>query len=305
MAARVAICAITFQRPHGLAALLRGIAELKDPGDADVRVVIVDNDPAGSAAAVVEEWRSTVPWPIDHAVEPRRGIPFARNRAVELAAGRDVVFIDDDEVPDPAWLVELLAARDRTGADIVTGPVLPVFEAEPPPWLAPFFERPRFHDDAPIGYARTSSVLISAGALPPGEAAFSERFALTGGSDTHLFMRTIARGSRIVWADRAVVHETMPASRLSARWVLRREYRRGNTLSLCLRDLHDTWPARAKRLARSALEAVTGIVQLATSPARGGRGPALRGAQRVALAAGMVAGLFNVRYDEYAVIHGR
>ena len=303
---RVAVSAITFRRPRGLRALLAAIAHLEAPEHAQVRVVIVDNDPDGSARAVVEEWRDAIRWPIDYDVERERGIPAARNRAVALAgaAGCDAIaFVDDDEAPEPAWLVELLQVRTDTGADVVTGPVIPEFEEAPPSWLAPFFERPRFADRTVIGYARTSNVLVDLDALPPGEPPFSPKLALTGGSDTHLFMRMARRGARIVWADRAVVHETMPVTRVNPRWLLTREYRRGNTLSLCLRDLHDSWPARGKRVGRAGFEVLTGIVHLASSVVRG-RAAALAGAQHLALAAGMIAGLFNVRYDEYAVIHG-
>jgi succinoglycan biosynthesis protein ExoM len=270
-----------------------------------VRVVIVDNDPDGSAASVVDGWRAAMPWPIEYSVEAQRGIPHARNRAVELAAGCDAIaFVDDDEVPEPAWLVELLRVRATTGASVVTGPVVPELEGEPAAWLAPFFERPRFADGALIGYARTSNVLIDLDALPDDGPPFAPKLALTGGTDTHLFIRMVDRGAVIAWADHAVVHEAMPASRVNVAWLLRREYRRGNTLSLCLRDLHDSWPARGKRVARAVVEVGRGALDVVTAVVRG-RAAVLRGAQRVMLAAGMVTGLLNVRYDEYAVIHGR
>jgi succinoglycan biosynthesis protein ExoM len=274
------------------------------PDGVGVRVVIVDNDADGSAATVVDGWRSAMPWPIDYSIEARRGIPHARNRAVEVAGGCDAIaFVDDDEVPERAWLTELLRVRAATGAVVVTGPVIPELEGEPSPWLAPFFERPRFADGALIGYARTSNVLIDLEALPEDGPPFAPKLALTGGSDTHLFMRMVDRGAAIAWADHAVVHEAMPASRVNVGWLLRREYRRGNTLSLCLRDLHDTWPSRLKRLARAVVEVVLGVFDVVAGVVRG-RASALRGGQRMMLAAGMVTGLLNVRYDEYAVIHG-
>ena len=183
--------------------------------------------------------------------------------------------------------------RDESKAAIVTGPVVPRFEAEPPSWLAAFFERPRFPDGTEIGYARTSNVLIAREALPSAEEAFSPKFALTGGSDTHYFMRAVRDGHRIVWADRAAVVESMPARRVRVGWLVRREYRRGNTLSLCLRDLNDTWPARAKRVARVLRDLAVGAGLVLSSPVRGR-----------AQAIGMLTGLFGVRYDEYAVIHG-
>ena len=64
------------------------------------RFVVVDNDADESSRAVVTA--AKLPWPVVYVVEPERGIPFARNRAVREAADSDfVVFIDDDEIPEP------------------------------------------------------------------------------------------------------------------------------------------------------------------------------------------------------------
>jgi succinoglycan biosynthesis protein ExoM len=77
----VAICALTLDRPVGLARLLSGVSELEPRPDAAVTIVIVDSDPEGSAEPVVGQA------PLDPSVardlrpRPRRGIPFARNRA--------------------------------------------------------------------------------------------------------------------------------------------------------------------------------------------------------------------------------
>ena len=154
-----------------------------------------------------------------------------------------VAFLDDDEIACREWLAELLRVQRSTGADVVTGTVLPAFEVDPPTWMVDggFFERRRYPTGHRLPYARTSNVLIAAPVIAAaGPAPFAEALALNGGDDTHFFMRAHDQGFSIVWADDAVVHETIPASRLSARWLLMREYRRGNTLSLCLRDLHDS-----------------------------------------------------------------
>ena len=49
MVVDVSICAVTFKRPRGLARLIDSLARLKLPEDVIVEVVLVDNDPAGSA----------------------------------------------------------------------------------------------------------------------------------------------------------------------------------------------------------------------------------------------------------------
>ena len=49
------------------------------PADSDyaIRIVVVDNDADGSAAAVLEEFGEGTPYPIESVVEPEPGIPFA------------------------------------------------------------------------------------------------------------------------------------------------------------------------------------------------------------------------------------
>jgi GT2 family glycosyltransferase len=305
---RVAVCALTLHRPRGLDALLTSLAKLDDPGpDHAVTVVIVDNDPEKSAREVVERWQAAMPWQLVYVAEHRRGIPFGRNAAVRTAGDVDfIAFLDDDEVADPNWLVELLSVQRAAGADVVTGTVLPMFEEDPPAWALEgrFFERPRFATGQRITYARTSNVLIAARVFPAGDPApFNEAMGLSGGDDTHFFLRAWLQGHCIVWADEAVVHELVPASRTTTRWLLNREYRRGNTLSLCLRDLQDSPWRRVRRtglgllnIGRGAAAALIGVVR--------GRAAVLTGLQRIWFGAGLLTGLVGLRYDEYAIIHG-
>lgn len=305
---RVAICALTFHRPAGLRALLEGIARLEVSDDVRVEVIIVDNDEDRSAEEAVAAASAAFPLPLRYVSEPERGIAPARNRAVEVAleSGNDfVAFIDDDEVPDPRWLVELMRVQAQVEADVVTGPVLPVFEEPPPAWAVrgAFFERPRFTTGTRLTYARTSNVLISAALLASPPAPFDVRFGLNGGDDTHFFMRVRLAGAHIAWADEAVVSEVVPPTRVSVPWVTRRAYRRGNTLSLCLRDLRDTWPNRGRRAAAAGVHVLAGVGRLLTAIV-GGRASAVAGVAQVAYGLGLATGLVGVRYDEYRTIHG-
>ena len=307
--ASVAVCALTCQRPEGLERMLDGIARLtfSDGAAPDVRVVIVDNDAEGSSRPVVDAMRERVPFPLQYVVEPQRGIPFGRNRALLEAGDVDfVAFIDDDEAPEPAWLDELLRMQRLTGAEIVTGPVLPRYEEDPPEWIlrGRFFEKRRFPTGTPLHFARTSNVLISSRVYDPAERPFPEGFALNGGDDTYFFKRAHMAGHSIVWSDEARVLEWAPASRMTVPWLLKREFRRGNTLSLCLRHLEDSPGRRAKRVAAG----VSHILRGATIAAEGlvtGRHRRVRGLQRIWFGGGLIAGLTGFVYQEYRTIHGR
>lgn len=304
---KVAICVATLHRPVGLAALLRSLAALHVPVDVRLTVVVVDNDAEASAEPVVEEWRERLPGDVVYLVESRRGIPQARNCAV--AAARDAqwfAFVDDDETVDPGWLAELLRVAEEFHADVVTGAVEPLFPETPPDWVTRgrFFERPRFATGTALTYARTSNALVAGHLLTRTDTPFNEAMATSGGSDTHFFQRVRLSGGKIVWADEAIVQETIPATRVRPGWLIQRQYRRGNTRSLCLRDLEDSPGRRLKRVAAAAVHAGRGILIIISSIVRG-RVALLRGAQRVAFAAGLVTGLIGRGYEEYTVVHGQ
>src|SRR3954453_709970 len=137
MSTSVAIAVITFRRPALLRGLLTSLQaqELPSDGEYAIRIVVVDNDAEGSAARVLEEFGDGTPYPIESVGEPGPGIPFARERSVELCWNDDaLIFVDDDEVAPPGWLATLLAAWQSTAADVVTGPVEGILPADAPAW---------------------------------------------------------------------------------------------------------------------------------------------------------------------------
>lgn len=306
----VAICVATYLRPSGLERLLLGIGALTfgHRTAPSITVVVVDNDPRGSASAGCDALRRSVPWPIVYVHESRRGIPFARNAAVECAreAGAAVIaFLDDDEVPSPEWLDEMLRVMEAHDAEIVTGPVLPQFEGAAPSWIVrgKFFERPRDVTGAPQRTARTGNVLMRSTVLDGIPGPFDERKAFCGGTDTHLFLRLSKAGHRIVWADEAVVHEWNPPSRLTARWLLRRSFRVSSNWSACEREIQPTAGVLGLRVLKATMRLAQGITLLPVS-VLGGRAAVVRALQCVSIGAGSLAGLLGWELPEYRATHG-
>lgn len=305
---RIAVSALTYRRPVGLARLLRELDRLIIPDAVEVCVVVVDNDPDASAEDQVRDHGASSPLDLRYLHEPTRGISAARNAAIVSARqwGADALcFIDDDEWPEPDWLVELLGTAQRTGADVVTGPVLPVFDEPPAEWIdeGGFFERPRHVHDEIIDYATTSSVLIEMACIDDRSEPFDAEFGLSGGSDTHLFAELIDAGRRVAWCDRAVVYEAIPVTRTNAPWLLRREYRRGQTMSRSLRRRDPRLVRYVRRVVNGCRETVSGIVVLLVGLPFG-RARWFRGAKKIVLGAGMITGLFGVTYQEYRTVHG-
>lgn len=307
---KVSVCVITYLRPQGLERLLSGLNRLdfeKSPVP-QLDVVVVDNDPEGSAKPVCDRLASTLRWKVRYRLEPKRGISFARNAAVaEAGAGSDfVAFIDDDEVPEPSWLDELLHVQQRFEADVVSGPVLRDFESEVEPWVVRggFFDDPRFRTGDAVEHPATNNVLIRSEIFAGLDEPFDARFALAGGEDTHFFLRLARDGRKMVWADDALVREWVPPSRARVAWILKRAFRRGNTWSICERELRPSMRVMGVRIAKGTARIALGALTLPVAAAMG-RHSVVKSLQNMWFGAGNLAGLLGYRYQEYRVIHGK
>jgi glycosyltransferase involved in cell wall biosynthesis len=308
-AVKVDVCVVTHRRPVGLHRLLGGLdaLELPEPRP-ELRVVVVDNDAAESARPVCEDAARWLRHDLLYLVEKRRGIPQARNTALAAALERAdfAAFIDDDEVPEPGWLAELMRVQASRGADVVAGPVEPVFETSPPAWIerGGFFLRPRYATGTRIGHAYTHNALVSMRAIAGVDRWFDERMALTGSSDTELFERLARGGARIVWADLAVVREWVPASRARLVWILRRALRVGTASSFidrrCLAP-----PRPAVAIAAHGGWCVAKGLWLAAFGALRGAAAATRGLRLAAFGVGRLLGLAGVSLAEYRRTDGR
>lgn len=239
MGERLAVCIPTYRRPERLAALLAALAELRfELGpEPDVAVLVVDNDAEGSAAAVCRGVPASFRWRLRYLQEPERGLARVRNRLLEEARqeGSDyAAFIDDDEVPSPAWLDAMLAARRRFGADVVVGPVLPRFSSEPPRWVLEggFFERSLRETGARLGAANSGNTLLKMSMLR-GLGGFDRRYDLTGGEDTEFFMRAAKQGRVMVYCREGEVYEAVGPERANAGFLLRRSFCSGNIWARC------------------------------------------------------------------------
>ena len=301
---RVAICVASFRRPSGLKRLLYSLNRLTFDKclPPTIEVIVVDNDSAGSTCELCEGISSELRWLLECHIEPRRGIPYARNKAVaSVKEGTDfVAFIDDDEVPEPSWLDELLHVQQVYGADVVTGPVLPRFTDSVPPWIlkGKFFERKRYPTGHLLSVSSTNNVLVRSEVFSEMGELFDVRYALSGIDDTLFFMRVHRAGYKIVWADDALVYEWVPYSRLNARWILQRAYRGGNGFVTVELNFRPWAMVGLVRAATASVRLVQGLMLITLSLVFG-RHVFVRGLQYAGRGIGMLTGLARIRYEEY------
>ena len=298
------MCVATYLRPEGLARLLQAFDRLvfAKSETPELEIIVVDNDPQGSALAVCAHVSGALRWPLRYHHEPRPGISFARNAAVRIAAAAEfVAFIDDDEVPEPQWLDELLYVQRVHEADVVAGPVIPEFPDGAPIWLrrGGFFDLPRYRTGQKLDYTAAGNVLVRSTVFHALNPPFDERLALAGGEDTLFFLRAARAGYLLVWADEALAREYIPRSRVRAGWLLQRAFRVGNSWALCLCSLQPSLRGRAVRVAKGTGRVAGGLLVLPFSPL-GGRGTVLRVLRAILFGIGDLAGVVGLRYDEYS-----
>ncbi len=264
---RICVCLCTCDRQDMLPALFAALAAQTLPGS--LTVFVADNG-AEPADTVVAGLGSEALTPVYRRVaEP--GVTPARNAAMALAvdAGFDyLAFLDDDEVPEPAWLEELVKTALAERCDIVCGPVEPVFGGPPPAWAL----AGRFFCKSGETLC-SSNLLLRAGALPADRRNwFYPEFGTTGGGDREFLKRLVDGGARSAVAPRALVREHVPVARLALGYMFRRGLRDGMTDVQILKRRRPTlwrvWLGSAAIAARKLGYALNHLLWSALRPER-------------------------------------
>ncbi len=299
----VVVGVATRGRPEGLRRLVDGLAAQQGTETFRPALVVVDNDPVGSARAVADSAATVTGWPVRYAVEPEAGIPAARRRVVALAleAGADaLVFVDDDEEAPPQWLATLVGHWRCSAADAVTGPARRRIPDGAPAWTRSsdlFDPTGRHATGTRMTKAYTNNLLVSRKVLERLDVPFDDAFRHTGSSDLHFSLRMVRAGFTIEWCEEAVVEEHVPQSRLTWRWYVRRAYRSGAGDTVARRLIEPGPRSLLDALARAAARLGHGLVLLPVSLVRPGLRPLA--VRRVASGVGSFAGLLGHNYEEY------
>ncbi|HXX03134.1 MAG TPA: glycosyltransferase family 2 protein [Xanthobacteraceae bacterium] len=300
----VCLCVPTFRRPAGLRKLLEHIERLSYSELQSV--IVVDNDAETRAGATVaEEMARQFRIPLVCRVEPQRGHTYAYNNAFVAAcravpAPDFVAVLDDDEFPDPNWLTEMVRVALRYNVDIVGGPVFPVFDL-PDHWLAKSgLYAPTRYETGPVPmiYGAGSMLIRRATLEQYLDEPFLHEFAFTGGGDEEFFHRCRRDGRSFAWADEAHVFETVPPSRITTGYLLRRKFRSGGGATRVERELFGAILGAPRRFFKAASLLGLGILSLPIAALRG-RTAIMRSLFLTARGSGRIAAELGILYEEY------
>jgi len=262
------ICVCTYKRPDGIRQLLDALTQISDAPD--IKICVVDNDAAGEGAEVCNNLPADYPFTVHAMVEPQAGISPARNTVVAYALSLKpdfLAFLDDDEYPEPQWLSELLRVQNATGADVVGGPTISEFPDNVPDRVKqnPYFGADLgFADEQSCQLQAAGNFLIKADVISTmAPTFFHPAFAQSGGEDLAFFTQLAKNGASMRWAANAIVHEAVPANRLTQSWMKSRVVNIANSRVRVMQMLEPgVIPAFIRGMKTIALGTVAGLSSL-------------------------------------------
>ena len=259
---KIGLGAITRRRPEMLADLLESYSALAIPEGTEVVVLIAENDSEERMREIIDGWAADAPFEVRYALETEPGIPFARNRVLDMAheEGCDfLTFVDDDERVRPDWLVKIYATIVERDLDLVGGPlwyvapegadltlqqsaVLHEVQARARKSIALRVELTETPRETHLGIY-TNNWLCRLSAQSRLGIRFDESLRFTGGSDTKFYSDMREAGARVGWSPDAFVDETRPLERLTYRYHFQRN--RDQETARRLRDTRRRRPVAA------------------------------------------------------------
>jgi succinoglycan biosynthesis protein ExoM len=150
--------------------------------------------------------------------------------AVTHAVGEYILFIDDDEIASPEWIINIYNTLIKYKADAVFGQVVSYFEEGTPDWIKNCFvyNRPAPATGTIAVSTRTGNVIVKSSLLKLIPGPFDPEYGITGGSDTKLFSMLKEKGAKYINCHEALTYEYVPEKRAKIKWLIIRAFRTGN-----------------------------------------------------------------------------
>ena len=232
----IGIFVCTYQRPSIRDCLLSLIASVRQAGNPDVELHVVDNDANGSGQSLVNAVSAEMDFPVHYQVESRPGIASARNRCLDIARERVewLLFVDDDETVKPDWLAGYLSAMEEKSAAAYVGLVETLY----PDYVEAAIQGSGLHDRQQrphlslVKNGACNNCAFSMAFLQQHHLSFDGRYNQMMGEDSDLFEQIHQLGGSIVWNAQSVVSEILVPERATRAWVFQRYEHVGQTYAL-------------------------------------------------------------------------
>ncbi|MCK0509205.1 glycosyltransferase family 2 protein [Aromatoleum anaerobium] len=239
---RLTFAFCTFNRADRLDKLVGAMREQACP--VSFEILAVNNNSSDATPEVLARLANQPGPPLRWVTETTQGIVPARNRAIREAIDSSIlVFIDDDELPQPGLLNAVTDAILNEGADCVGGPIAIDFAPfAPPSWLdnelsgflgalyhgpSPFWIT---SDHAPIwsGNVAYRMQLFRENSVLRFDLRYNrEGIGIGGGSDAIMFRTLLALDFKIRYRPDMAITHSVDRWKLTRRYFLKLHYRAG------------------------------------------------------------------------------
>jgi glucosyl-dolichyl phosphate glucuronosyltransferase len=234
------VCICTHNRPRYVRDCLEGLRHQTASPD-QFAILVIDSGSSGAAQRELVELVSCVSGARLIRVDAP-GVSAARNAAAWAVHTPYIAYIDDDAIPAPTWVTEIIEAIHRPPCRpaLIGGRILPKWEAPLPAWWPPSLRgvlsiievegRGEYRTaDLPKGlepYGANMVVhvlsLLAIGGFGTGIGRFGK--ALLSDEEVQVAWKLQDAGHSVRYESRIVVQHQIQASRLNPRWLLSRLY---------------------------------------------------------------------------------
>jgi succinoglycan biosynthesis protein ExoM len=227
---KISICTCTRNRQKGLKNLLESLNNLKAPPNANIKIIVIENNFKNLSEDIVKAFASTSRFNTRYFLETRQGLAYARNRSVRESIGSDFCcFVDDDQIVASDWLFELVKCQREFDADGIWGPNPPIFSNIVPSYIRQFHTLKLFDYGTIVTYASTNCLLLRKEYLDKINGPFDIRLNYSGGEDIYLAYLISKLGGIIRFNPNAIAYEIIPNDRTTIKYIVRRSFRNANT----------------------------------------------------------------------------
>lgn len=201
-------------------------------------VLVVDNNSQDDTAEVVKQYQQT--WSqtasLKYVFEPQQGLAFARQCGVDNADGALVGFLDDDNWPDPNWVMAAIEFGQEYPQVGVYGSKTEAAFERPPDMsikaIAKLLALQNYGDN-PYQFQPQRQILPAGAGLVVRRQAWLACMPTTlvrvsqGGDDYEISLRLAHQGWEIYYNPAMVIQHYIPAARLEPGYLLQLAHRYG------------------------------------------------------------------------------
>jgi glycosyltransferase involved in cell wall biosynthesis len=226
----------TYNGEHRLPEVLEHLrSQVIDTASFSWEVIVIDNNSQDGTAAVVKEFATYFPCPLQYGLEERQGAGFARKKAIEFANSPLIGFLDDDNLPEKNWVMSAYQfAQNYPKAGAIASQIHGKFEVEPSSAIKPIlpFLAITERGERPLKYSSKKKVFPPSAGLVVRRSAWQESVpeqtflggrtsgSMLTGEDTEVLAYIARSGWEIWYNPEMVIWHKIPAWRLEKAYLI-------------------------------------------------------------------------------------